>query len=163
MSALNQVALIEKFYQAFAALDSDAMQSCYSPGARFQDPVFTLDGREQVGGMWRMLCDTVRRKGLDAWRLEVSDIASDGTKARAHWQPHYRFSATGRLVHNIVDARFSFDEGLIVSHHDRFDFWRWSRQALGPTGTLLGWSPMLRGKVRAQAARNLEQFVRQRE
>ena len=39
------------------------------------------------------------------------------------------------------------------------NFWRWSRQALGPIGMLLGWSPMVRGKVRAQAARALDQYM----
>ena len=80
--------------------------------------------------------------------------------AQAHWDAHYRFSATGRIVDNSIDARFGFDpQGRIASHRDRFDFWRWSRQALGMPGMLLGWSPMLRNKVRAQAGANLGQFL----
>ncbi|MDB5894551.1 MAG: snoaL-like protein, partial [Rhodoferax sp.] len=35
----------------------------------------------------------------------------------------------------------------------------WSRQALGAPGMLLGWTPMLRNKVRAQAAANLRKFL----
>ena len=50
-------------------------------------------------------------------------------------------------------------EGLIASQRDRFDFWRWSRQALGAPGLLLGWSPMLKKKVRATAAANLQAFL----
>jgi len=30
---------------------------------------------------------------------------------------------------------------------------------LGPSGLLLGWTPMLRGKVRAQAAQALDRFI----
>ena len=64
------------------------------------------------------------------------------------------------VVLNRIDARFVFDEkGLIVRHRDTFDFWAWSRQALGMPGLLLGWTPMLQHKVRAQAAANLARFL----
>ena len=49
-------------------------------------------------------------------------------------------------------------DGLILTHRDRFDFWAWSRQALGTPGLLLGWSGFLRDKVRAQAAKNLAAY-----
>jgi hypothetical protein len=152
---VNQ-ARIEAFYAAFSRLDAEAMRAAYAPDARFEDPAFTLQGRERIGAMWAMLCDAAQKKGRDVWRLEVSRI----TDHSAHWEPHYRFSATGRLVHNVIDASFVFDaQGLITEHRDTFDFWRWSRQALGPAGLLLGWTPILRNKVRAQAARNLDAFV----
>jgi hypothetical protein len=84
---------------------------------------------------------------------------SDITEASAHWEAHYRFSATGRLVHNRIDAAFTFDaQGLILTHRDRFDFWAWSRQALGTPGLLLGWSGFLRQKVRTQAAKSLAHY-----
>ena len=149
-------ATIERLYAAFAKLDARAMQACYAPRARFDDEAFSLQGADQIGGMWRMLCQTTRAKGLAHWRLKVSDI----TDHSAHWQAHYLFSATGRMVHNKIDATFEFDpQGLITRHRDRFDFWAWSRQALGITGLLLGWTPWLRAKVRAQAAANLRHFV----
>ena len=150
---------IETLYAAFARLDSDAMAACYAENARFDDAAFSLSGRREIGGMWRMLCEAVKAKGRDVWKLEVSAI----TENSAHWEPHYRFSATGRMVHNIIDAQFEFDSaGLIVRHQDSFDFWRWSRQALGAPGMLLGWTPFLRGKVRAQAAANLKKFLAQK-
>jgi len=160
MSANEHEMLIKRFYTAFAALDADAMQSCYHATAHFEDPAFTLDGREQIGGMWRMLCTAVKAKGADVWKLDATRISADQDSGQAHWEPVYRFSATGRMVHNIIDANFKFKEGLIVSHHDRFDFWRWSRQALGLPGLLLGWTPILRAKVRAKAASNLAAFMR---
>jgi hypothetical protein len=147
---------IARFYAAFARLDGVAMRACYAADASFDDEVFSLRGREQVGGMWCMLCDATQAKGRDAWRLEVSDITDRG----AHWEAHYRFSATGRLVHNRIDAQIECGpDGLIRRHCDRFDFWRWSRQALGAPGWLLGWSPFLRAKVRAQAAANLAKYL----
>jgi hypothetical protein len=149
-------ATITRLYAAFAKLDGDTMQACYASDARFDDEVFSLQGQRQVGGMWRMLCETTRAKGAAHWKLEVSQI----TDHSAHWDAHYLFSATGRQVLNKIDASFEFNaDGLILRHRDRFDFWAWSRQALGAPGLLLGWSPMLRNKVRATAAGNLKRFL----
>lgn len=154
---------VERFYAAFKQLDDATMQSCYAVDASFDDPAFSLRGAEQIGAMWHMLCSATRAKGKAHWKLEVSDITEQGRRGSAHWEAHYLFSATGRIVHNIIDAEFEFDgAGLITRHRDRFDFWRWSRQALGPPGMLLGWSPWLRKKVRAQAAANLQRSVQSR-
>lgn len=149
-------ATIERFYAAFAKLDGETMQGCYAPSAHFEDEVFTLDGPRQIGGMWRMLCEATKAKGLAHWKIEVSQV----TDRSAHWDAHYLFSATGRHVLNHIDASFEFDaSGLIVKHRDRFDFWAWSRQALGAPGLLLGWTTFLRKQVRAQAASNLKRFL----
>lgn len=151
---------LSRFYTAFANLDADTMASCYAADVAFDDPVFSLRGRREAGGMWRMLCAATQATGHDAWMLEFRDIQADANTGRAHWEAHYRFSATGRLVHNIIDARFTFKpDGLIATHRDRFDFWRWSRQALGTPGLLLGWTPFLRAKVRAQAGASLQKFL----
>lgn len=147
---------IESFYAAFARLDHVTMQACYAADAQFDDEAFSLRGRERIGGMWRMLCTATQAKGMAHWQLQASAV----TERSAHWQAHYLFSATGRLVHNRIDAEFSFDDqGLITHHRDRFDFWRWSRQALGMTGLVLGWTPLLRAQVRQRAARQLQQFM----
>ncbi len=155
-------ATIRRFYEAFARLDGEAMQACYADDARFDDEAFSLQGAREIGGMWRMLCTaTASNPAARAhWKLEVSGITANS----AHWEAHYLFNANGRgggrKVLNRIDARFEFDgQGLITRHRDRFDFWAWSRQALGAPGWLLGWSPMLRHKVRATAAKNLRRFL----
>jgi hypothetical protein len=149
-------ATIEQFFKAFASLDSKTMAECYALDATFQDEVFQLRGRTHVGGMWAMLCAAVKRSGRSDWKLDVRDI----TERSAHWEPTYRFSATGRIVHNVIDAEFEFDsQGLIKRHRDRFDFWRWSRQALGLRGVLFGWTGWLRRKVQRQANRNLAKHI----
>jgi ketosteroid isomerase-like protein len=151
---------IEGFYGAFARLDKEGMARCYADDAVFEDEVFTLSGKREVVGMWSMLVDAVKEKGKDDWKLAFSNVQADGKTGQAHWDAHYRFSATGRLVDNSIDAKFEFgDDGLIRRHRDSFDFWRWSRQALGPPGVLLGWTPMLRGKVRKQAGANLQRYL----
>ena len=150
---------VEALYAAFAQLDGVAMQACYAAEARFDDEVFALTGAPQIGAMWRMLCESARAQGLSHWKLDVRDIRCEGRSGSAHWEAHYRFAASGRPVHNIVEAEFEFDAGgLILRQRDRFDFWRWSRQALGAPGLLLGWTPLLRNKVRQQAAARLKKF-----
>lgn len=52
--------VIEKFYSSFARLDMDGMAACYAESARFDDEAFSLQGRRQVVGMWRMLGDAAR-------------------------------------------------------------------------------------------------------
>lgn len=158
----NQTRL-ENFYAAFARLDADAMAACYAPGARFDDEVFSLRGHEQVSGMWRMLCEATQAKNRDAWKLVYSGIEADDHTGKAHWEADYRFSASGRQVHNVIDGEFEFnDAGLITRHRDRFDFWGWSRQALGIPGAVLGWTPFFRNQVKQQAAANLEKYLARR-
>ena len=62
---------------------------------------------------------------------------------------------------NDVQARFRFRDGLISEHDDRFSFHAWARQALGPAGLLLGWTPLLQNKVRRQARAQLDAFPRE--
>lgn len=151
---------INRFYTAFANLDSDTMASCYSPGATFHDEIFDLTGVSEIGGMWSMLCEATREEGRDDWSLTHSDVTSQGNTGGAHWEAHYRFSSTARLVTNRVDTTMNFTpDGLIESQVDTFDFWAWSRQALGPAGLVLGWTPILKGKVQAQANKNLTRYL----
>ncbi|MEZ4223367.1 MAG: nuclear transport factor 2 family protein [Polyangiaceae bacterium] len=147
-------ALIEKLYHSLGARDGDGMAQCYAPDATFSDPVFPALRGPEVGAMWRMLCE----RATDI-RVEASAIGADDQAGSAHWEAWYTFSQTGRKVHNVIDARYTFRDGVIVTHVDQFDLWRWSRQALGPVGTLLGWSPLVRNKVRGQAQKNLARFL----
>jgi hypothetical protein len=151
---------LQRFYTAFAQLDGATMAQCYAPDATFDDEVFSLRGARQVGGMWQMLCEGTKAKGADAWKLEFSGIQADASNGQAHWEADYRFSATGRMVHNVIETRVTFTpQGLIATQRDSFDFWRWSRQALGLPGVLLGWTPLIRDKVRGQAAANLQKYL----
>ena len=89
---------LETFYGAFARLDPDTMARCYADDAAFDDEVFSLRGKREVTGMWRMLCEATRAKGADVWKLQYRDVQADAASGSAHWDAHYRFSATGRLV-----------------------------------------------------------------
>lgn len=147
-------ALIRGFYDAFGRRDHAAMAAAYLPTATFTDPVFgTLTGW-RIGAMWRMLCERATDLTITA-----TDIQADADRGSAHWEAHYTFTATGHRVHNVIEATFRLEGGKILTHVDRFSLYRWSSQALGFKGVLLGWSPLVQHAVRKQAARGLEQFI----
>jgi len=146
--------LLTNFYRAFGARDGAAMARAYTADAEFSDPVFIGLRGAEVGAMWTMLC--LRATDL---RVEARDIEANDAKGRAHWEAWYTFTKTGRPVHNVIDAAFEFRDGRISAHRDRFNLWRWSAQALGTSGKLLGWSPMIQGAVRKQARLGLAKFM----
>ncbi len=145
---------IARLYDAFARRDGAAMAACYGAEAKFSDPVFPDLRGAEVGGMWRMLCEG----GTDL-RVEWSLLELTTTGGRVRWDAWYTFSATGRKVHNIVTSDLRLHDGLIIEQTDTFDFWRWSRQALGPAGVALGWTPFLRGKIQRVARKGLASFL----
>ena len=147
-------ALIHRFYDSFAALDAEGMQACYHPDIVFSDPAFGELRGAQAGAMWAML--TGRARDL---QVSATDVEADDQRGRAHWDARYTFGQTGRKVINRIDAEFEFRDGLIVRHTDTFDFYAWARQALGPAGLLLGWTPVIRNKVRSSARAGLEKYM----
>ena len=154
MSMVND-ALVDRFYAAFDRCDGATMAACYAPDARFSDPVFGELRGAEPGAMWRML--TGQAKSL---RIELLERETDERAGSARWRAHYVFSQTGRPVVNDVRARFLFaGGGLIAEHDDEFSFHRWARQALGPPGLLLGWTPLLRRKVSQRARAGLDAFI----
>lgn len=153
MTSANE-SLIERFYGAFAACDGAAMEACYAPDVHFSDPVFPDLRGAEAGAMWRML--TGQAKDLE---IELLEHESDGERGSARWLARYTFTQTGRPVVNDVRASFRFADGLIAEHVDDFDFHRWARQALGPAGLLLGWTPFIRSAVRRRARASLDEFL----
>jgi hypothetical protein len=130
------------------------MAACYAPDVHFSDAVFPDLHGDRAKGMWKMLC--ARAKDLT---VEFRDVQASDTEGSAHWDATYTFATTGRKVINRIDAKFKFENGLIKEHRDTFGFYRWARQALGPVGLLLGWTPMIQSKVRRTAADGLEKFL----
>ena len=76
--------------------------------------------------MWVML--TGRATDL---KIELVAHEAHDERGSAHWLADYTFTSTGRKVHNDVHAEFTFRDGLIHTHHDRFSFYGWAR--LGPS------------------------------
>jgi ketosteroid isomerase-like protein len=148
--------LLNTFYNAFQQRDYKTMQSCYSDNTVFSDPVFPNLNATEVKGMWQMFC--VKSKDM---QITFSDVVANDSKGSANWQAQYTFGATGNKVTNNISAQFVFENGKIIQHSDSFNFYKWARQALGFTGLLFGWTPMVKNKMRAMAARSLNQFLGQ--
>lgn len=146
--------IIERFYRAFADGDVEKMIECYHERIEFADPAFgTLKGAD-AKNMWRMLIEN----GKGNIKINFENVRADGEKGSADWTARYVFSRTGRDVFNRIHAEFDFEDGKIIRHIDRFDVWKWSRQALGLPGLLLGWSPFLKNKIRRNAIHALETY-----
>jgi len=147
--------LIERFYTAFQKLDYSTMQDCYSEHPIFNDPAFGILEGDEVRGMWEMLCKNAKDFSLIFSNIQLLDEEY----ATCNWTATYTFSRTGRRVVNKIKAHMRIQEGKITEHTDYFNFWKWSRQALGVSGWLLGWSTYLKRKVRMNAHRSLEKFL----
>ncbi|HWA33992.1 MAG TPA: nuclear transport factor 2 family protein [Cyclobacteriaceae bacterium] len=145
---------IERFYSAFQKKDWKTMQECYHPEVQFSDPVFTALKGNSAKAMWHMLI--LAGKDLE---LTFSNVHANGNTGSCDWEAFYSFSRTGRKVHNVIQAAFEFRDGKIIRHTDSFDLWKWAGMALGTSGKLLGWSPLIRLKVIDTAARNLTRFI----
>ncbi len=150
----ENAALITRFYEAFAAGDGETMAACYAPDAVFHDPVFTDLRGAHVAGMWKMLTE----QGKDLV-IRFSDIHADNDTGHAHWEADYTFSVTGKTVNNVIDAEFTFRDGLIATHIDTFHLYRWTRMALGMPGVLLGWTPLVQNRIRRTASKQLDRYM----
>jgi len=146
--------LIEKFYSSFVAGNAEEMISVYADDIHFRDPAFgDLYGKD-AKDMWRMLL----KNSKSDLKITFSDVHADEKYGSAKWIASYTFSRTGRKVVNKISARFEFRDGKIIQHIDHFDFWKWSQQALGLTGYLLGWSAFMKNKINMQAKSLLAKY-----
>lgn len=146
--------LISRFYSSLQRKDAAGMRACYHKDVHFFDHAFGDLHGERAGAMWAMLC----QNGRDL-KVEFRDVQADDRSGSAHWDAYYTFSATGKKVHNSVDARFEFRDGLIVRHTDTFDFHRWAGQALGLMGRVLGGTSFLQNKFSGKANKLLDGYV----
>ncbi len=143
--------LISTFYSAFANADAEGMVHCYHDQIRFEDPVFGVLHGADAKRMWRMLV----RPGI---RITYSEVAADDHSGSANWIAEYTFGKSQRPVINKIHAEFEFKDGKIIRHTDTFDLWKWSRQALGVSGLLLGWTSWMKNKLRNTVRGKLNAF-----
>jgi ketosteroid isomerase-like protein len=152
-------ALIARFYTAFQQLDYRTMNSCYSDDIAFFDPAFELLRGDEAKCMWEMLCKNARDFSLSFDNI----TALDHEYYTCNWTATYTFSKTGRKVVNHIKANMRLADGKIVEHSDAFSLHKWSTQALGFAGWLLGWNSFFQRKIKNQAKRNLLKFMQQKQ
>ncbi len=147
--------LITKFYTSFQNLDAAGMNSCYSQDVVFFDPMFELLQANEARAMWKMLCKNARNFSLTFGNIQDLD---DGYYT-CDWVATYTFSRTGKKVVNNVKAHMKIEEGKITEHSDGFSLHKWSTQAMGLSGLLLGWNSFYQRKIKNSAKRNLLKFL----
>lgn len=148
--------LISKFYTAFANADAKTMCECYHPNIQFQDPAFGVLKGNEVCQMWDMLI----KNGKGNIKIEFSDIKAEDYSGAAKWIATYHFSKTNRKVINVIQAQFQFQDNFIINHTDNFDIWKWSQQALGLKGLLLGWTSFMKNQIQKQALASLKNYIK---
>ena len=151
---MDNSALITQFYNAFARGDYAAMTACYHPEIRFQDPAFGVLKGERAKKMWEMLLSSGTKVDIS-----FSNVQSTVKTGSVKWVAAYTFGKKQRKVVNRINAQFRFKDGLIIEHTDTFSLWKWSRQALGLPGWLLGWTPFMRKKIQQTSNKQLDRFI----
>ena len=131
------------------------MNSCYSDGIVFNDPVFGILQAEEVRAMWEMLCTNAKDFSLVFSNIQLLDEEY----ATCNWTATYTFSKTGRRVVNHIKAYMKLKEGKITEHSDAFKISKWAAQALGFKGALLGWTGFMKRKIQGNARKNLVRFM----
>lgn len=147
--------LISNFYEAFQKKNAAAMNACYSDDIVFYDPVFELLEHGRAKYMWEMLCKNAR--DLSVTYGNINDLGDH--YYTCDWVASYTFSQTGRKVVNHVKAHMKIENGQIIEHSDAFSLHKWSTQALGFSGWLLGWNSFFQRKIKNKARRNLIKYM----
>lgn len=152
---MNNQELIEKFYTSFSDGNAKEMTACYHENIVFQDPVFGRLEGEKAYKMWEMLLS----KKNKSTKITFDNIQANIEKGSAHWTAIYNYGEKKRKVINIVSAQFKFKDGKIIEHIDSFDLWKWTQQALGTIGYLLGWASFMKNKIQKTTKTQLDEFI----
>ena len=138
--------LLRRLFTALDVHDHPTMAECYAPAASFRDIAFDLKGKPQIHAMWQMICDAVTSARPSRWSTPtMSKAASPSSITTRSARPKFK-------VRNVIDARFRFENGLIVQHHDQCDAKAWAAMAFhgGVRGFLAGRFRFVRSRA-AQA------------
>ncbi|MGO4913112.1 nuclear transport factor 2 family protein [Leeuwenhoekiella sp. W20_SRS_FM14] len=147
--------VLETFYSAFKAHDPEKMTACYGKNITFTDPAFGNIKGDRARAMWFMLIE----RGGSNLEISYSDIQANDYNGSAKWTATYLFGPKKRKVVNHVVGTFYFQNGKILQHTDHFNLWRWSRQAIGFKGLILGWSNVMKLKIQQQSSKSLSGYL----
>lgn len=152
---MNNKAVITKFYHSFSEGNAKGMNECYHKDISFQDPAFGQLKGERAMKMWEMLLSNKNQH----LKITFNGIEATNNKGKANWIAEYNFGAKKRKVINKVSAEFEFKDGKIFEHKDSFDLWKWSKQAMGPVGYIIGWTPFMKSKIQSTTNKRLDEFL----
>ena len=154
MSITNKK-LITQFYYSFANNKVKSMINCYDNKIVFKDPVFGELKGNKAKQMWKMLLS--KNKNI---KITTSDIFVGENSGVVKWKAEYTYGKNKRKIVNNVMATFEFKDGKIIKHIDNFNFYNWSKQALGIKGLLLGWTTFFQKKIQKKANSKLNLFIK---
>lgn len=153
---MTHTELIEEFYTSFANGDPSRMTQCYHKDITFKDPAFgTLTGSEAIH-MWHMLLNGTKQQ----IKISFNNIKASHTQGHANWVAEYTYGPKNSVVINHISAEFTFKDGKIYTHTDTFNLWKWTQQAMGLTGFILGWTPFMRKKIQHTLQRKLAKYIK---
>lgn len=138
-----------------ASSDIEGMLSCYDNDILFEDPAFGKLQGDRAKNMWRMLLSNNKAK----IKVNFSDVEATEKSGSANWIAEYNFNQTGRDVHNVISATFEFRNNKIIKHTNHFNLHMWSKQALGFSGYLIGWTPFFKKKLQKITNEKLSRFI----
>lgn len=141
--------IIHEFYTAFSEHNADKMSECYAENVHFLDPAFGNLYSEKVIEMWTLLI----KKSKGNLTIKHHNVWADDEYGGCNWQAEYYFGK--RKITNNIEARFRFKDGKIIEHSDHFSLYKWSQQAFGLTGLLIGWTPFFKNKIRSTSRKML--------
>ena len=117
------------------------MIACYHQDLHFEDPAFGQLSYIQACAMWKMLCESAKDLTVD-----FSIIRAGDQFVETRWIAEYCFGNAKRFVRNEIIAEMTIKDGKIIRHIDKFDLYKWAKQAMGWQGWLLGATPFFRKK-----------------
>ncbi|PKP26419.1 MAG: nuclear transport factor 2 family protein [Bacteroidetes bacterium HGW-Bacteroidetes-2] len=156
VTLMNTLEIITQFYDAFVEGNAKNMVFLYDEKIEFEDPAFGKLHGEEAHKMWEMLIK--RSNGNLKVSYTIYDVAVNF--AVVHWTATYPFARTGRTVTNHIVANIVLKNHKIIKHTDYFNLWKWSRQALGWKGFLLGWTPFFKNKLQQQTQTLLKDYIK---
>ncbi len=149
--------ILNEFYQSFASGDAQGMVKFYGEHVEFSDPVFGPLKGDRAAAMWKMLLS--RRD--ESTQISYKILETTENTGKVNWKAEYNYGPKKRRVINHIHSNITIRNGKIVRHIDHFDIWKWSRQALGTPGYLLGWSGFMRNKIRNTVNHMLDKYMSQ--
>ena len=146
--------VLNEFFIAFTNHDVETMLSYYHKDIIYDDIGFGKQKGENAKAVWYFLLGKVDKNAV----ITFSNIQITKNKGQVNWTTKYTFGK--RKIINQVTATFHFKDGKIIYHKDDYSLWKWSQQAFGIVGYLIGWSWLFSWFIRWQMQQLLRNFIK---
>lgn len=145
-------AVVNRFFESYQRSDWQSMARCYHDKASFSDPIYPDLREENIVYLW--FSRLSKHQSID---LQYRVVFADERKAQVEWTAISPFNGKAVKIEGL--STFALWDETIVRHVDEFSFVKWSRQAQGLKGWLLGGSRFYQARVQRSARSQLEQVA----